>query len=75
MRRRRREPGRAGNPILIGALTVLVTIVAVTLAYNATNGLPFVPNYTCTSRPPTRASSPTAPMCTWAARWSGSSRA
>jgi virulence factor Mce-like protein len=44
-RPRRREPGLAGNPILIGALTVLVTIVAVTLAYNATNGLPFVPTY------------------------------
>ena len=42
---RRRDPGLAGNPILIGALTVLVTIVAVTLAYNATNGLPFVPTY------------------------------
>jgi len=35
----------ASNPILIGALTVLVTIVAVTLAYNATTGLPFVPTY------------------------------
>ena len=34
------------NPILIGALTVLVTIVAVTLAYQANNGLPFVPKYT-----------------------------
>jgi ABC-type transporter Mla subunit MlaD len=42
---RRREPGLLGNPILIGALTVLVTLVAVTLAYNATNGLPFVPTY------------------------------
>ena len=45
MKRGRREPGLMGNPILIGALTVLVTIVAVTLAYNATNGLPFVPTY------------------------------
>jgi ABC-type transporter Mla subunit MlaD len=47
MKRRsgRREPGFASNPVLIGALTVLVTIVAVTLAYNATNGLPFVPTY------------------------------
>lgn len=44
--RGRREPGLAANPVLIGALTVLVTIVAVTLAYNATNGLPFVPSYT-----------------------------
>ena len=34
------------NPILIGALTVLATIVAVALAYQANNGLPFVPKYT-----------------------------
>jgi ABC-type transporter Mla subunit MlaD len=33
------------NPVLIGALTVLVAIVAVTLAYNASSGLPFVPTY------------------------------
>lgn len=46
MRSRRRNPGLAGNPVLIGALTVLVTVVAVYLAYNATNGLPFVPTYT-----------------------------
>ena len=45
MRSRRHDPGLAGNPVLIGALTVLVTIVAVYLAYNATNGLPFVPTY------------------------------
>ncbi|MGH2926654.1 MAG: MlaD family protein [Solirubrobacteraceae bacterium] len=42
---RRRGSGLGSNPVLIGALTVLVTIVAVTLAYNATNGLPFVPTY------------------------------
>jgi ABC-type transporter Mla subunit MlaD len=45
VRSRRHDPGLAGNPVLIGALTVLVTIVAVYLAYNATNGLPFVPTY------------------------------
>ena len=43
---RRRQTSPFGSPILIGALTVLVTIVAVTLAYNANNGLPFVPRYT-----------------------------
>ena len=43
---RRRQTSPFGNPILIGAITVLVTIVAVTLAYNANNGLPFVPRYT-----------------------------
>jgi phospholipid/cholesterol/gamma-HCH transport system substrate-binding protein len=47
MRRRTgRESGIFTNPILIGALTVLATIVAVTLAYQANNGLPFVPKYT-----------------------------
>jgi virulence factor Mce-like protein len=35
----------AANPVLIGAATVLVVIVAVFLAYNANNGLPFVPGY------------------------------
>jgi ABC-type transporter Mla subunit MlaD len=47
MRRSRpRDSSVLSNPILIGALTVLVTIVAVTLAYQANNGLPFVPRYT-----------------------------
>jgi virulence factor Mce-like protein len=46
VRLRRREQGILSNPILIGALTVLATIVAVTLAYQANNGLPFVPKYT-----------------------------
>jgi ABC-type transporter Mla subunit MlaD len=41
-----RGSGMLSNPILIGALTVLVAIVAVTLAYQANNGLPFVPRYT-----------------------------
>jgi phospholipid/cholesterol/gamma-HCH transport system substrate-binding protein len=44
-RRGSRDGGLLTNPVLIGAFTVLVTIVAVTLAYNATNGLPFVPTY------------------------------
>jgi ABC-type transporter Mla subunit MlaD len=44
-RRGRREASVFANPVLVGALTVLVTIVAVTLAYNANNGLPFVPRY------------------------------
>jgi virulence factor Mce-like protein len=45
MNARRREQGVFANPVLIGALTVLVVIVAVLLAYNANNGLPFVPTY------------------------------
>ena len=35
----------AASPVLVGALTVLITIVAVFLAYNANTGLPFVPTY------------------------------
>ena len=31
------------NPVLVGAVTTLVIVVAVFLAYNANNGLPFVP--------------------------------
>jgi virulence factor Mce-like protein len=34
-----------GSPVLVGAVTVLVTIVAVFLSYNANSGLPFVPTY------------------------------
>ena len=31
--------------MLVGAVTVLVTIVAVLIAYNANAGLPFIPTY------------------------------
>jgi virulence factor Mce-like protein len=34
------------NPVLIGALTVLVAVVAVVLAFQANSGLPFIPRYT-----------------------------
>jgi virulence factor Mce-like protein len=45
-----REPRKAAieifnNPILIGAITILVVAVAVYLSYIAENGLPFVPTY------------------------------
>jgi ABC-type transporter Mla subunit MlaD len=40
-----RRSSIAANPVLIGAATTLVVIVAVFLAYNANNGLPFVPTY------------------------------
>jgi virulence factor Mce-like protein len=42
----------AADPTLVGALTVLVTIVAVFLAYNANNGLPFVPTYRVSAQVP-----------------------
>ena len=41
----RRNASIAANPVLIGAATTLIIIVAVFLAYNANNGLPFVPTY------------------------------
>ena len=43
--RRRGSASIAANPVLIGAATTLVVIVAVFLAYNANSGLPFVPTY------------------------------
>ncbi|MGI8921966.1 MAG: MlaD family protein [Solirubrobacteraceae bacterium] len=43
MRRRRGQQTALANPVLVGAVTTLVTLVAVFLAYNANNGLPFVP--------------------------------
>jgi virulence factor Mce-like protein len=45
----------AGNPVLIGATTVLVVIVAVFLSYNANQGLPFVPSYTLNAQMPSAA--------------------
>jgi virulence factor Mce-like protein len=52
MRNRRGISGLASNPILVGAVTVLVVIVAVFLAYNANNGLPFVSTYDLKARVP-----------------------
>jgi ABC-type transporter Mla subunit MlaD len=40
---RRGQASIVANPVLVGAVTVLVAVVAVFLAYNANNGLPFVP--------------------------------
>jgi virulence factor Mce-like protein len=42
---RRRRNSLAGSPLLIGAITALIVVVAVFLSYNANNGLPFVPTY------------------------------
>jgi virulence factor Mce-like protein len=52
MRNRSGLSGVASNPILVGAVTVLVVIVAVFLAYNANNGLPFVSTYNLEARVP-----------------------
>jgi virulence factor Mce-like protein len=52
MRNRSGISGVASNPVLVGAVTVLVIIVAVFLAYNANNGLPFVSTYDLKARVP-----------------------
>ena len=41
--RQRKGPSALSNPVLVGAVTTLVVLVAVFLAYNANKGLPFVP--------------------------------
>lgn len=41
--RRRGGTSIVANPVLVGAVTTLVAVVAVFLSYNANNGLPFVP--------------------------------
>jgi ABC-type transporter Mla subunit MlaD len=47
MRKRSGSPFQniAASPTLVGAVTTLIVMVAVFLAYNANNGLPFVPVY------------------------------
>ncbi len=52
MRNRSGLTGVASSPILVGAVTVLVVIVAVFLAYNANNGLPFVSTYNLNAEVP-----------------------
>jgi virulence factor Mce-like protein len=53
---RNRGSSIAGNPVLIGAATVLVIIVAMFLSYNANAGLPFVPSYQLKVEAPSAAS-------------------
>ena len=38
------------SPVMIGALTVIITVLAVFLAYNANSGLPFTPTYKISSQ-------------------------
>jgi virulence factor Mce-like protein len=42
-KKKRNRQSAFTNPVLVGAMTLLVAMVAVFLAYNANNGLPFVP--------------------------------
>ena len=41
--KRRTSSSIVANPVLVGAVTTLIVVIAVFLAYNANNGLPFVP--------------------------------
>ena len=41
----RKRNSLAASPLLIGAVTTLIVVVAVFISYNANNGLPFVPTY------------------------------
>jgi virulence factor Mce-like protein len=52
MRRRRTFAVLASSPTLVGAVTVMITVVAVFLAYNANSGLPFVPTYNISAEVP-----------------------
>jgi ABC-type transporter Mla subunit MlaD len=52
MRSRGGIQGVASSPVIVGTVTVLVVIVAVFLAYNANNGLPFVSTYDIKARVP-----------------------
>ena len=52
---RRPTASIVASPALVGAVTVLVTIAAVFLAYNANAGLPFVPTYDVSAEIPSGA--------------------
>ena len=52
MTRRRGATAIASNPVLVGVATTLVIVVAVFLAYNANQGLPWVPTYRLTAEVP-----------------------
>jgi virulence factor Mce-like protein len=53
MSRRGGTAALVASPVLVGAVTVLVAIIAVFIAYNANAGLPFVPTYDLRSQLPT----------------------
>ncbi len=53
MRNRNASATLVASPVLVGAVTLLITIVAVFIAYNANSGLPFVPTYDLKAELPT----------------------
>ena len=52
MKRRGPAATLAASPTLVGAVTVMIVILAVFLAYNANTGLPFVPTYRISAEVP-----------------------
>ena len=56
MSRSRAAASVVGSPVLLGAITLLVVLVAVFLAYNANRGLPFIPTYNLRAQVPSAAS-------------------
>ena len=52
MRSRRGTASIVASPVLVGAVTVLIVVVSVFLAYNANQGLPFVPTYNVSAELP-----------------------
>jgi virulence factor Mce-like protein len=52
MTRGRGTASLVASPVLVGAVTTLIAIVSVFLAYNANKGLPFVPTYDLSARVP-----------------------
>src|SRR5947209_1182559 len=52
---RANRPSVFGSPVLVGAITVLIVVVGVFLAYNANKGLPFVPTYDINAHVPNAA--------------------
>ena len=69
--RRGRAASLAASPTMVGAITTLIVIVAVFLAYNASNGLPFVPVYRVSSAAERAAARPRTTRCGSAAAASG----
>ncbi len=55
MTRGRGTASIVASPVLVGAVTTLIVIVSVFLAYNANTGLPFVPTYNLKAELPTGA--------------------
>jgi virulence factor Mce-like protein len=52
MSRGRGTASIVASPVLVGAVTTLIVIVSVFLAYNANKGLPFVPTYNVSAEVP-----------------------